>query len=157
VRGRWVGVTALVWGTAALAQGGRGVERLALTLQGAVPCQVPALGVGDGVRAHLWVAGLFTLHASALLVAMQMGAWQGPASSSESLKDPAEPLKDPSGSFKNPAEPLKDPTDPFKNFSDPVKGPSEPDRVGGTRAWALVRGLGSVGISVATVEGYPRL
>ena len=94
MRGRWVAVTALMWGTAGLAQAGRGVERLVLTLQSAVPCQVPALGVGDGVRAHLWVAGLFALQAGAFLAVRQSLAWHSP---------PPSPPSGPSGPWATPA------------------------------------------------------
>lgn len=75
MRGRWVLATAVGWGGVGAAYAGVGVDRLVLGLQSTVPCQVPALGVGDAVLAHLWVAGTFTLQSLALLLAWQVRAW----------------------------------------------------------------------------------
>lgn len=130
VRGRWVLATAVGWGGVGAAYAGVGVDRLVLGLQSVVPCQVPALGVGDAVLAHLWVAGTFTLQSLALLLAWQVRAWaprapRAPGASRERAERAAA----------------------FPPAPAPAPWPW------GLGVWAL----GSVALTGLTAEAYPRL
>jgi len=140
VRTRWVLATAIGWGALGTAYAGVGVDRLVLSLQATVPCQVPALGVGDAVRAHLWVGAVLTLQSLALLAVWQGRAWALPARAPR----PEPPRPAPSSTAA---------TVPFRD----VRGDARAGGGGGWGAWALGSVILTVGVTFVCPRVWPLL